>query len=127
MNKVILADSQAIFRAGTAKVLAMDEDLRIIAQCTDLDRMMHAITTFPGSIVVFAASLRPDMARLRTLLEDLLQERDAPAAAGAGTAALGELARHPRRVQPHPVHELAPRNMEAITHLVVQVHRGPSE
>jgi len=64
MNKVILADSQAIFRAGTAKVLAMDEDLRIIAQCTDLDRMMHAITTFPGSIVVFAASLRPDMARV---------------------------------------------------------------
>ena len=69
MNKVILADSQAIFRAGTAKVLAMDEDLRIIAQCTDLDRMMHAITTFPGSIVVVAASLRPDMARMRTLLE----------------------------------------------------------
>jgi hypothetical protein len=27
MNKIILADSQAIFRAGTAKVLAMDEDL----------------------------------------------------------------------------------------------------
>ena len=69
MNKVILADSQAIFRAGTAKVLAMDEDMRIIAQCTDLDRMMHAISTFPGSIVVLAASLRPDMARLRSLLE----------------------------------------------------------
>jgi DNA-binding NarL/FixJ family response regulator len=69
MNKVILADSQAIFRAGTAKVLAMDEDLRIIAQCTDLDRMLHAITTFPGAIVVFAASLQPDMARLRMLLE----------------------------------------------------------
>ncbi len=31
MNKIILADSQAIFRAGAAKVLAMDEDLRIIA------------------------------------------------------------------------------------------------
>ena len=59
MNKVILADSQAIFRAGTAKVLAMDEDMRIIAQCTDLDRMMHAISTFPGSIVVLAASLAP--------------------------------------------------------------------
>ena len=74
MNKVILADSQAIFRAGTAKVLAMDEDLRIIAQCTDLDRMMHAVTTFPGSIVVFAASLRPDMARLKTLLEEHFDE-----------------------------------------------------
>ena len=70
MNKIILADSQAIFRAGTAKVLAMDDDLRIIAQCTDLDRMHHAITTFPGSIVLFAASLRPDLIRLRILLEN---------------------------------------------------------
>jgi DNA-binding NarL/FixJ family response regulator len=69
MNKIILADSQAIFRAGTAKVLAMDEDLRIIAQCTDLERMYHAITTFPSSIVLFAASLHPDFPRLRVLLE----------------------------------------------------------
>jgi DNA-binding NarL/FixJ family response regulator len=69
MNKIILADSQAIFRAGTAKVLAMDEDLRIIAQCTDLDRMQHAMSTFPGSIVLFAASLRPDFLLLRSLLE----------------------------------------------------------
>jgi DNA-binding NarL/FixJ family response regulator len=69
MNKLILADSQAIFRAGTAKVLAMDEDLRIIAQCTDLERMYHAISTFPGAIVLFAASLRPDFARLSVLLE----------------------------------------------------------
>lgn len=69
MNKVILADSQAIFRAGTAKVLAMDEDLRIIAQCSDLDRMLHAISTFPGAIVVMAASLRPDVRHLRSLLE----------------------------------------------------------
>jgi len=71
MNKVILADSQAIFRAGTAKVLAMDEDLRIIAQCNDVDRLQHAITTFPSSIVVFAASMRADLARLRTLLESV--------------------------------------------------------
>ena len=69
MNKIILADSQAIFRAGTAKVLAMDEDFRIIAQCADLERMMHAITSFPGAIVLFASSLRPDTARLRMMLE----------------------------------------------------------
>lgn len=69
MNKIILADSQAIFRAGTAKVLAMDEDFRIIAQCADLERMMHAISTFPGAIVLFAASMRPDMVRLRMSLE----------------------------------------------------------
>jgi DNA-binding NarL/FixJ family response regulator len=69
MNKIILADSQAIFRAGTAKVLAMDEDFRIIAQCADLERLMHAIGTFPGAIVLFAASMRPDMVRLRMNLE----------------------------------------------------------
>lgn len=70
MNKIILADSQAIFRAGTAKVLAMDEDFRIIAQCADLDRMLHAIGTFQGAIVLFAAALRPDMVRLRTTLDN---------------------------------------------------------
>jgi len=69
MNRIILADSQAIFRAGTAKVLATDEDLRIIAQCADLDRMYHAIMTFPGAIVVFGATLQPDLTRLRMLLE----------------------------------------------------------
>ncbi len=69
MNKIILADSQAIFRAGAAKVLAMDEDLRIIAQCTDLERLHHAITTFPNSIVLFAASMRPDLTLLRTYLD----------------------------------------------------------
>ncbi len=70
MNKIILADSQAIFRAGTAKVLATDENVRIIAQCSDLDRLRHAITTFPGSIVLFAASLRPNLSRLSMLLEN---------------------------------------------------------
>ena len=69
MNKIILADSQAIFRAGAAKILATNENLRILAQCADLERLMHAITTFPESIVLFAACLRPDMARLGNLLD----------------------------------------------------------
>jgi DNA-binding NarL/FixJ family response regulator len=69
MNKIILADSQAIFRAGTAKVLATDDDFRIIAQCSDTERMMHAITTFPGAVVIVASALRPELARLRVLLE----------------------------------------------------------
>jgi DNA-binding NarL/FixJ family response regulator len=69
MNKIILADSQAMFRAGTAKLLAMDENCRIIGQCADLERMLHAITTYPGAIVLFASSLHPDMGRLRMILE----------------------------------------------------------
>ncbi|HEY0757860.1 MAG TPA: response regulator transcription factor [Acidisarcina sp.] len=64
MNKVILADNQAIFRAGTAKVLAMEDDIRIIAQCADGDRLFHAVDTFRGAVVVFAGSLRLDVSRL---------------------------------------------------------------
>ena len=60
MNKLILADNQAIFRAGTAKILAMEDDFRIIAQCADADRLMPALDTFRGSILLFASSLKID-------------------------------------------------------------------
>jgi DNA-binding NarL/FixJ family response regulator len=69
MNKIILADSQAIFRAGMAKVLGSDDDFRIIAQCSDTERMMHAATTFPGALVLFASVLKPELSRLKVLLE----------------------------------------------------------
>jgi DNA-binding NarL/FixJ family response regulator len=71
MIKIILADSQAIFRAGTAKVLAADDDMRIIAQCADLDRLLHAVATFPGTVVLFASTLKPEMTGLRKSLEDV--------------------------------------------------------
>ncbi|MGC2636272.1 MAG: response regulator transcription factor [Acidobacteriaceae bacterium] len=60
MNKLILADNQAIFRAGTAKILAMEDDFRIIAQCAEVDRLFPALDTFRGAILVFASSLKLD-------------------------------------------------------------------
>jgi DNA-binding NarL/FixJ family response regulator len=71
MNKIILADSQAIFRAGMAKVLATDDDFRVIAQCSDAERMMHAATTFPGALIIFASVLKPELSRLLVLLETM--------------------------------------------------------
>ena len=64
MHKIILADNQAIFRTGTAKVLAMEDDLRIIAQCPDCPRLYVALTTFRGAIVIVASSMRPDWAQV---------------------------------------------------------------
>lgn len=64
MHKIILADNQAIFRTGTAKVLAMEDDLRIIAQCPDCPRLYHAITTFRGAIIIVASSMRADVEQL---------------------------------------------------------------
>jgi DNA-binding NarL/FixJ family response regulator len=60
MNKIILADNQAIFRAGTAKILAMEDDFRIIAQCSEADRLFPALETFRGAILIFASSLKLD-------------------------------------------------------------------
>lgn len=57
MNKIILADNQAIFRAGTAKILAMEDDFRIIAQCSDPDRVVPAIETFRNATVIIATAL----------------------------------------------------------------------
>jgi DNA-binding NarL/FixJ family response regulator len=64
MNKIILADNQAIFRAGIAKILAMEDDMRIIAQCPDSPRLYHAVSTFRGSIVIVSSSLRSDLAQV---------------------------------------------------------------
>lgn len=60
MNKLILADNQAIYRAGTAKILAMEDDFRIIAQCAEADRLYPALDTFRGAILVFASALKLD-------------------------------------------------------------------
>lgn len=64
MKKIILADNQAIFRAGTAKILAMEDDFRIIAQCPDSDRLSQAIEAFRGVVLMFAATLKPNLAAL---------------------------------------------------------------
>ena len=64
MNKLILADNQAIFRAGTAKILAMEDDFRIIAQCSEAERLYPALETFRGAILLFASSMKLDPSAL---------------------------------------------------------------
>jgi len=64
MNRVILADNQAIFRAGAARVLAMEEDMRIVAQCESLEKLFAAMDSFRGAIILAGSSLRPDFADL---------------------------------------------------------------
>jgi DNA-binding NarL/FixJ family response regulator len=64
MNRIILADNQAIFRAGAARILALEEDMRIVAQCEDMPKLWTAIEVLRGAIVLVASSLRPDLASL---------------------------------------------------------------
>src|ERR1700745_1201636 len=43
MLKLILADNQAIFRAGIAKVLAVEDEMRIVAQAQTTEQMLMAL------------------------------------------------------------------------------------
>jgi DNA-binding NarL/FixJ family response regulator len=64
IHKVILADNQAVFRTGAARIMAVEDDIRIIGQCDDLPRLMKAVASNSGAIVLFAATLNPDIASL---------------------------------------------------------------
>jgi len=61
MIRLILADNQAIFRAGAARVLALEDDIRIVAQCEDSAKLFAAIDALRGSELVVSTSLRPDL------------------------------------------------------------------
>ncbi len=62
MLKIILADNQAIFRAGMAKVLAVEDDLRVVAQAQTPEQMFMALEKFRAALLVVATSFAPDLA-----------------------------------------------------------------
>jgi DNA-binding NarL/FixJ family response regulator len=64
MNRLIIADDQAIFRAGAARTLALEDDMRIVAQTADGSRLMATIDAYRSSIVLFSLGLTTDLAGL---------------------------------------------------------------
>jgi DNA-binding NarL/FixJ family response regulator len=57
--KVILADSQAIFRVGTSKILAAERDIRVVAQVESLGQTLNAISSQRADILLFEARISP--------------------------------------------------------------------
>jgi DNA-binding NarL/FixJ family response regulator len=55
--RVILADSQAIYRVGIRKVFALEDDLRVVAQADSLENLRLAIERYPSDIVLLEGSL----------------------------------------------------------------------
>ena len=54
MIRLILADDQSIFRAGAARVLALEDDIRLVAQCEDGQRLRAAVDAHKGAVVLFS-------------------------------------------------------------------------
>jgi DNA-binding NarL/FixJ family response regulator len=55
--RIILADSQAIYRVGMRKVFALEDDIRVVAQAETLENLYAALQRFPTDIVVLEGHL----------------------------------------------------------------------
>jgi len=55
--RVIVADSQAIFRAGLRKIFAVEDDIRVVGQAETLPQAIAAATKFSAEILIFEAAL----------------------------------------------------------------------
>jgi DNA-binding NarL/FixJ family response regulator len=55
--RIILADSQAIYRVGIRKVFALEDDLRVVAQADSLDNLRSAIARYPSDVVLLEGGL----------------------------------------------------------------------
>ena len=60
--RVIVADTQAIFRAGLRKIFALEDDIRVVGQAESFDQAVTAIQKFSADIVIFEALLAPNPA-----------------------------------------------------------------
>lgn len=55
--RVIVADSQAIFRAGLRKIFAVEDDIRVVGQAETFDQALSAAKKFSAEILIFEAAL----------------------------------------------------------------------
>ena len=80
--QVILADNQAIYREGIARVLLSEAAAEVAAQCVELPELMEAISRQGCSIVIFPSSFTRDVHELLDRIEEagsravMILERD---------------------------------------------------
>jgi two-component system, NarL family, nitrate/nitrite response regulator NarL len=55
--RVIIADSQAIYRVGIRKVFALEDDIRVVAQADSLDNLRAALERYPTDVVLVEGSI----------------------------------------------------------------------
>src|SRR3954466_2096310 len=58
--RLIVADTQAIFRVGVRKVLALEDDVRVVAQAENLGQTLAAVAKFPADVLLFESRLTPN-------------------------------------------------------------------
>jgi DNA-binding NarL/FixJ family response regulator len=57
--RIILADSEAIFRVGMGKIFTVESDLEVVAQTDSLPQTLNAVATIPADVILFEIGLSP--------------------------------------------------------------------
>ena len=64
MIKIILADNQAVFRAGAARVVAHENDIKVMGECTDTLRLKELVGAVQDPVVMLPTSFTADFPSL---------------------------------------------------------------
>src|ERR1700688_4723012 len=72
--RVIVADSQAIFRAGLRKIFALEDDVRVVGQAETLPQTLTAAKKFTADVLLFEAAIAPNPIEA---VSDLLRQNPA--------------------------------------------------
>jgi len=67
MINVIIADHQAIFRAGVAKVLAVEDDIRIVGQPLSAEQMLNGLDRLRIHVLLISTSFLPMFSEIQVL------------------------------------------------------------
>ncbi len=83
--RVIVADTQAIFRAGLRKIFALEDDIRVVGQAETLAQTQSAVAKFSADVLIFEAALMPnpvesvvEIMRQNTKVEGCGRDRQVP-------------------------------------------------
>jgi DNA-binding NarL/FixJ family response regulator len=60
--RLIVADSEAIFRVGMGKIFALENDLEVVAQTENLQQTLSAVSSTSADVILFEAGLSPNPA-----------------------------------------------------------------
>ena len=69
--RVIVADTQAIFRAGLRKIFALEDDIRVVGQSETMAQTLSATKKFSADVLIFESALSSNPAEA---LSELLRQ-----------------------------------------------------
>jgi two-component system nitrate/nitrite response regulator NarL len=55
--RIVLADSQAIYRVGMQRIFELENDVRVIQQADSLEALYHAVQRFPTDVILLEGKL----------------------------------------------------------------------